>query len=153
MRLKRGQQVGLIIVGLTVFALGVTASAREWPTAGMISLIFPGLLMIVFGLLGVFPNVHLKEGSIDWPKIEEPQPEKPVEDLNKKEIDLLRWKLNKVSTLLDDYTLAHGSGPDDGLTDEKRLEDMQERFIKKWFVVPTDRSITTTAHLWISFAR
>ena len=72
MRLKRGQQVGLIIVGLAVFTLGVTASAREWPAAGIISLILPGLLMTVFGVVGVFPNVHLKEGNVEGPKIEVP---------------------------------------------------------------------------------
>jgi hypothetical protein len=36
--------------------------------------------MVVFGFLGVFPNVHLKEGNIEWPTVEEQKPIKPPVD-------------------------------------------------------------------------
>jgi hypothetical protein len=68
MRLNRFQRACLAVLGLLVLGGGVTAAIMDVAAAGVVTLILPGLLVIVFAILGVFPNVHLKEGNIDWPR-------------------------------------------------------------------------------------
>lgn len=126
MRLKRLQRVGLLVLGITVLGVGVTASLNDWSAAGVISLILPSLLVIIFAIVGVFPNVHLKEGKIDWPKIEEPKPVGPVPDPHRVDIAELREHLVEVSTRLGNYILANEPAPDDGMTDEERLTRLRE---------------------------
>jgi len=109
-----------------MLGLGVTASIRAWSAVGVVSLILPGLLLLIFAIVGVFPNVHLKEGSIDWPKDEEPKPESV--DRENEEIAKLRKELKEMSTRLEDYILASGPAPADGLSDEDRLHRMRRGY-------------------------
>jgi hypothetical protein len=126
MCLKPLQRIGLLVLGITALGAGVTASLKDWSAAGVVSLILPGLLVIIFAIVGVFPNVHLKEGNIDWPKIEEPKPVEPVPDPHRAEIAELREHLAEVSTRLGNYILANEPAPDDGMTDEERLTQLRE---------------------------
>jgi hypothetical protein len=94
-------------------------------------LILPGLLVIVFAIVGVFPNVHLKEGNIDWPKIEEPKViepkaiEPPVDGQAREEIAQLRVELKTVSNRLEDYILTKETAPTDV---EKGLSELLDAY-------------------------
>lgn len=123
MRLTWLHRVGLVILGAAALGGAVALSIMDVGAAGVagvIGLIFPGFLVVTFAIVGVFPNVHLKEGNIDWPKIEEPKPVMPADDL-RPQVGQLRTELERVGKRLDDYILANGPVPDDDFTDEQRL--------------------------------
>src|SRR3954469_14663956 len=100
-KLNRLHRASLLILGVGMLSIGITASVRAWSAAGVISLILPGLLLLVFAIVGVFPNVHLKEGNIDWPKVEEPKPEDSA-DRESEELAQLRKELAEVRARLED---------------------------------------------------
>lgn len=141
MKLTRLHRVGLFVLGaaalcgaVTLLILDVGASG----VAGVVGLILPGFLVLTFAIVGVFPNVHLKEGSIDWAKIEPvdgylsrvefERERKTVSDATAQMAGSLRKELATLSSRLEDYILANSPAPDDGLTDEQRLDEMREGY-------------------------
>jgi hypothetical protein len=131
MRLNRFQRAGLAVLGLLVLGGGVTAAIMDVGAAGVVTLILPGLLVIVFAIVGVFPNVHLKEGNIDWPKIEEPKViepkviKPPADGRAREEIAQLREELKTVRTRLEDYILTRETSPTDV---EKLLSELLDAY-------------------------
>lgn len=151
MRLKWLQRVGLIILGAAALGGAVTLSIMDLggaAIAAVIALIFPGFLLITFALVGVFPNVNLKEGNIDWAKIEPvggylgkeewKEQRKIIEEERTRSEDALRKELKAVNTLLEDYILAHeppnteDEDPDHPLTDDERLREMADHFVSEY---------------------
>lgn len=128
MRLNWLQRLALAVLGLGAMGAGVVASIMEWASAGVVSLILPGFILTIFSIVGVFANVHLKEGNLEWPKPEEPKPIKPADDPLRGEVEKLRTEQERVSRHVDDYILANGPAPDDDLTDEERLPSLYKAY-------------------------
>lgn len=138
MRLKRLQRFALFVLGAAVLGGGVAGAIVDVGGLGVLGLILPGLMLIVFVLVGVFPNVNFKEGSIDWAKVEPvngylakdefEQERKAVLAADTQMAAALREEIATVSTRLEDFILANSPAPDDGLTDEVRLDEMREGY-------------------------
>jgi hypothetical protein len=61
-RLKRLQRVGLLVLGIAGLGGGVAVSIMNASATGVVTLILPGSMLLTFAAVGVFPNVHLKDG-------------------------------------------------------------------------------------------
>src|SRR6478752_3378554 len=108
MRLTWVHRVGLLILGAAALGGAVTLSIMDVGSAagaaGVIALILPGFLVITFAIVGVFPNVHIKEGNIDWPKVDETRSDPGQTTAG--ELAQLRQRLGELNARLEDYILA-----------------------------------------------
>jgi hypothetical protein len=122
-----------------VATLAITQSV--WVQA--VILIILTLILLGCATVGAVPNITYKDVSIGFAKIEPARGYLPKAEFEQQREAIpyvttrlektLRKELEAVSTRLEDYILAHGPAPDDGLTDdgltdEKRLDDWRQAF-------------------------
>lgn len=129
MRLKWAKRVVLILIGVALLGLAVLGAAFKWSEGVMIALIPFGLFMLVFGVIGVMPSGNWKEGNLQWPekdllaRIDEMTGR--VDKLDEG-LDELRRQWRATDERLADLILALEPPPDDGLTDEERLQQLED---------------------------
>jgi hypothetical protein len=128
MELPRLRQLASLIVGLACAAGATILIAQSFAVeAVIVILVVAALILLTCAIMGVTPNVTYKDVSVGWakvvpvggylPKDEFEERRKIIED----ERTRLRTDLEKVDRRLEDYILAHGPAPDNGMTDEERL--------------------------------
>jgi hypothetical protein len=129
MRLSRLSRAFFLIFGLGLITAGVAGSMKNWSAAGVPTLIIGGMLPVLGAVVGVFPKGSIKEGTLEWPEVDKhPRVEAIEASIEKllKEVKGARQQSADIGNLLIDYMLANSPNPDDGMTDEERLDDLRE---------------------------
>ena len=137
MELTRLRQLAFLILGLATAAVATVLILKAvWVEA--VLLILLALFLLTCAVMGAFPALTYKDLSIGFAKVEPASGYLPKDEFEQRRQilademtrleDALRKELKTVSTRLEDYILANGPAPDDGMTDEERLEDWSEGY-------------------------
>jgi hypothetical protein len=128
MRLTRRARAGLAVVGLLMLSAAGVGAAFTWSGVALTAFVIGGLFVTIGAIIGVLPKGSFKEGTIEWPEIDEhPRVEKIEADIEGLRTELATQRANskEATNLLLDYILAHEPKPEDGMTDEERSEYLE----------------------------
>lgn len=129
-----------MVLGVVLLGLAVLGAALKWSEAVMIALLPFGLFVLVFGIVGVMPSGNWKEGNFQWPekdllaRVDELA--RRVDQLDEGFAGLLRQS-QTTDQHLTDVVMAIEPAPDDGLTDQERLGELEELLNSTDMVVST----------------
>ena len=137
MRLKLAPRTALLIIGLGFIAFVIVGAVKGWSAAYSVpTLALPGVFFVLAGVVGVLPGGSLKDGALQWPDAgpyERADEDRQLDDV-RRELEELRTgtaqeleKLKAAHRELDDIVLAREPEPNDGLTNDRRLEEGREQ--------------------------